>query len=208
MALSKWAQALLPTLTQRFAARGVPASAVPAFAAQLDIETGGGTSYGVRKRNNVAGIGGRGNYRVYGSLEEGLDDYINLLDRRYKNVMNAAKGGDPVIVAKALGNSPWAEHRYRLGASGDEYSGSAGRKGTEGLALIAKLGKDPSKYVTDPGPYAAAGGAVGAVAPIRIADFQGTTIYEHLYGVAKTIPGIDPSSLYVKDGSIYAKKAV
>ena len=141
MALSKWAQSLLPSLTTRLGALGVPASAIPAFAAQLDIETGGGTSYGVRKRNNVAGIGGRNNYAVYPTLDAGIGGYVGLLStKRYANVIAAARTGDPAAVAKALGNSPWAEHRYRKGASGDEYSGGSGIPGTEGWAILNKLG--------------------------------------------------------------------
>ena len=140
MGLSQWAQARLPYLSKALGALGVKPAAVPVFAAQLDLETGGGTSYSVKTRNNVAGIGGRGNYKTYSTLDAGLDAYVSLLQRKYGTVLDAARTGDPGVTAKALGDSPWAAHHYRQGASGDEYSGGSGIVGTEGWALLNKLG--------------------------------------------------------------------
>lgn len=157
MALSKWAQNLIPTLTTKLGTLGIKPEAVPAFAAQVDLETAAGTSYNVRKRNNIAGIGGRDGYRVYPSLDAGIDDYVSLIGRKYPTVVAAGRTGDPNAVALALGKSPWAAHHYRLGASGDEKQGSSGKVGTEGQAIIQRLKGTtsmPPKALSRPAPPA------------------------------------------------------
>ena len=138
-------------LTPQLAAIGVPSTSVPAFVAQIDNETASGTSRNATARNNFAGIRGatvtpqnRLGYQTYATREAGIAAYISLISRRYQGVVTAGATGDPFVTAVAMGNSPWAGTRYRLGARGDEDAiadrgGVVGRVGTEGQALFPTI---------------------------------------------------------------------
>jgi Mannosyl-glycoprotein endo-beta-N-acetylglucosaminidase len=197
MALSVWAKGLVPTLTTQLGRLGVPASAVPAFAAQLDLETARGTSSLVRSKNNVAGIGGRGNYRSYPTIDAGVAGYLSLLQNpRYKPVIDAAKTGNAEATAVALGKSPWAAHHYRLGASGDEYSGGSGTVGTEGYALIKLFGG------TIPGQKNARGSASGGTSRSRASGVVGGAVGGAASSAASAIGGAATSAASSVVGSL------
>jgi hypothetical protein len=144
-------------------AQGIPASAIPAFVAQIDLETAAGTSRSATARNNFAGIRGaqvtpqntRG-YRTYATREAGIAAYVSLMTRLYPDVLAAAQTGDPYATATAMGNSRWATGHYRLGVQGDEdrvgdAGGVVGRVGTEGQALYPAIRRAISA-ITPPVP--------------------------------------------------------
>lgn len=158
---------LAAILGPKLAALGVPSSALPAFVAQIDVETTGGTSKNVTARHNFAGIRGgtvtTGNtrgYRIYPNDTAGLDAYVALLQRSYGSVLDTARRtGDPYKTAVALGNSRWAATGYRLGADGtNDKAGDAGVKlgkpGTEGQALFPRIkqltGKSSTSSTSSP----------------------------------------------------------
>lgn len=160
-------------LAQDAAARtGWPVSLV---LAQWGIESGWGTSYNYRTRHNIAGIGGRNGYTWHANLQASVDEWVALVNRSYRSVAAAARTGGVNAAAKALGNSKWAEHKYRTGASGDEYSGSAGIVGTEGQSLINTIKANkftaydtnttPAPAPSTPSPTAPAPTAPAASAP-------------------------------------------
>ena len=192
MALSSWAEALVPVVANRLSALGINPANAPIFAAQLDLETGGGKSSLARRANNYAGIGGLGNYRHYASPSDGVQGYLDLLSnsKHYQPVIQAARTGGVEDVARALGNSPWAAGRYRLGVAGNEDvrgvrahpDGTWGTVGTEGAALLAKLGKPTGGY--------SGGGSPGTAQASPAVDYQ--AFGRHMYGQLVS-QGMDPS---------------
>jgi Mannosyl-glycoprotein endo-beta-N-acetylglucosaminidase len=159
----RFRSAIARDLTAQLGAHGVPASAIPAFVAQIDLETAAGTSRSATTRNNFAGIRGaqvtpqntRG-YRSYATPEAGVAAYVSLITRLYPNVLDAARTGDPYATATAMGNSRWATGHYRLGVRGDEdrvgdAGGVVGRVGTEGQALYPAIRRAISA-ITPPVP--------------------------------------------------------
>lgn len=132
---------VLSHATRAAAATGIPTAVI---LAQWALESAYGTSSLAKRSNNLAGIGGAGNYRTYADVGAFADDYARLMNAKYPQV----KGSDPVAVAKLLGQSPWAEHHYRGDASGVE-GGFAGTAGTEGQALIKVMKRDNLASIPD-----------------------------------------------------------
>jgi hypothetical protein len=144
---------------------GIPAQLI---LAQWKIESASGSSYGARNRRNLAGIGGLGNYRTYPSFDAFVVDYANLMNKSYPQVAKAASSGGPQAAAVALGNSKWAEHKYRLGATGKE-GNYAGRPGTEGMALIQAMGLKTPSNPSASGPASGKSAANPASTPSQVA---------------------------------------
>lgn len=69
-------------------------------------------------------------------------------------------------------------------------------------------GKSGSGYAAGAGSTAGMSAAPQPAAPqYRLSDYAGTTIYNHLRGIAQTVPDIDLDSIYIQGGRIYAKRA-
>lgn len=103
---------VLPYARRAAAATGLPVSVI---LAQWGGESGWGRN-AVAQQNNLGAIYGESGFRTYASLDEFTDDWIRVIHLPYYDAVRAAaRDGDPVAVARALGESPYDNGHYSQG---------------------------------------------------------------------------------------------
>lgn len=146
---------------------------------------------GVRKYpDRPPQIGANGRFGVYATVEDGIGDAAWLINKSsyYAGIRRAIKTGDPLTIARAIEDSPWAGGHYGHSCLSSHFSSSTPNVPLPVTPPVPPTPSNPvDTYVVRPGD---------TLSEIAAKYLGGASNWRRLYDLNRQVIGTDPNLIH------------